>query len=77
LRRAGKHTTTTTSSREDPNDFTLPSTAGPALEEKSQQDVESYTKSAEDHRDFLLDILQQTKDQLQQPAALLVPDRAP
>lgn len=74
LRRAGQRTTTA-SSMDDTNDFTLPSTAGPANEDESQRELESYTKSAEDHREFLLDILQQTKDQLQQPAALLVPDR--
>lgn len=72
LRRAGKQTSKPS---QDTNDFTLPSTTDPADQTDTQEEIESYTKSAEDHRDFLLDILKQTKDQLQQPSALLVPDR--
>jgi hypothetical protein len=41
----------------------------PADLEKEQADF--YRKSAEEHREFLLKTLQQVKDQLQQPSALL------
>lgn len=37
--------------------------------EQQQQDF--YRKSAEEHREFLLQTLQQVKEQLQQPSALL------
>ena len=41
----------------------------PRALEKQQQ--EFYRKSAEDHREFLLETLKQVKEQLQQPSALL------
>ena len=45
--------------------------AEPTPAELEQQQQDFYRKSAEDHREFLLETLKQVKEQLQQPSSLL------